>query len=128
MALGRMPEARPLLPTPVGPMKTMLSALAMKSSSAKVRICLAERPGCRLEGKKSVHCSGSRAVLILLAMAVLGAQEPGEEGDVGQLPLLGVLYFVVDDLRHPLQVEVPEDCSIPSFMVVAVSGPPGRRK
>jgi hypothetical protein len=42
-------------------MKTMFSALAMKSSSAKPRIWRCETPGWRFQGKDSSdHCSGSR--------------------------------------------------------------------
>ena len=50
-ALSRRPVARPVLPTPVGPMKTMFSALAMKSSSAKARICRWRDAGLALEGE-----------------------------------------------------------------------------
>src|SRR4030042_6443399 len=45
----------------------------------------------------------------LLAMVILGAEEPGEEGAVGELLLLGVLDLVVEDLGHPPEVEVAEE-------------------
>ncbi len=46
-------STKPVLPTAVGPMKIKCSALARKSSSAKLRICLRLTPGWRSKGKVS---------------------------------------------------------------------------
>jgi hypothetical protein len=61
-ALRSSDDANPVLPTPVGPIKTMFSAFATNSISAKARICFCETPGCFLKGKdSSAHFSGNFA-------------------------------------------------------------------
>src|SRR3989337_2406075 len=60
-ALSMSPVARPDLPTPVGPMKTMLVAVGMKSSSARLMIWRLLTPGCSLKGNVSnAHRSAIR--------------------------------------------------------------------
>jgi hypothetical protein len=57
--------ARPVLPTPVFPTKTMFSARGTKSRPANPRIWRRFTPGCFLKGKVSmVHGKGSLARLI----------------------------------------------------------------
>jgi hypothetical protein len=74
--------ARPDFPTPVGPMKTMLVAVGMKSSSARLMIWRLLTPGC-LEGERLQHPPFGQAGLAdapfqggLLAVVPLGADQP----------------------------------------------------
>ena len=61
-AVSKSPVARPDLATPVGPMKTMLVAVGMKSSSARLMIWRLLTPGWSLKGNvSSAQRSGSRA-------------------------------------------------------------------
>jgi hypothetical protein len=78
-----MAEARPVLPTPVGPMKTMFSALGMKSSSARVLTCL-------------------------LTGVILRSHETQEEFLVGDLLVLGVPSLLLEQVEDLLEVEVFE--------------------
>jgi hypothetical protein len=54
-AFNSRPDASPVLPTPGGPTSTRFSALAMKSSSARVWICLRLTPGWRAKGKLAIN-------------------------------------------------------------------------
>ena len=110
-----MPEASPVLPTPVGPMNTMFSALAMKSSSAKARIWRWLTPGCCLKGKLSRRPGLGEVGLAdpvgqgrLLAVVPLGAQQPGQELLVGGLCLGRLGQFLVQVSAIQPQVQVRE--------------------
>ena len=108
-----MPQASPVLPTPVLPMKTMFSALAMKSSSAKARICLRLTPGWLAKGKVSSDQTfgqagppDARLQSAFLPGMPLGAQQPGQEIRVGDVFFLGSSQLFVIDLEDALQVQV----------------------
>jgi hypothetical protein len=115
MAFRRMPEANPDLPTPVGPISTMFSFFAMKSSSARARICLRLTPGWRWKGNVSrdpalgqFGVADAPLQRVFLTRVPLGAHQSREELAIGDVVFIGGAQLFVIDVGDAAEFEILE--------------------